>query len=64
MAKHKYDGGRMPNEKKGGMNYSDTDSGSMGSNSGASTGLRKEDKIRPDTLKAPSNKNPFPNGMA
>lgn len=61
--KHKYSGSRMPNQSKSGK-YSDTDSGSMGSNHGASTGLRKEDKIRADTLRAPSNKNLFPNGLA
>lgn len=65
MAHKNYGGGRMPNaSKKGGMKYSDTDSGSMGSNHGSSTGLRQENKLRADTTKQPSNKNPYPDGMA
>lgn len=66
MARHKYGSGanaRMPNQSKS-TKHSDTDSGSMGSNHGASTGLRQETGLRSDTLKQPSNKNPFPNGMA
>ena len=59
--KHKYS---MPNSKKGGTKHSDTDSGSMGSNHGATTGLRQENKLRPDTLKSPSTDNRYPNGMA
>lgn len=43
---------------------SDAGSGKKGSNHGATTGLRQENKLRPDTLKAPSTTNRFPNGMA
>ncbi len=63
MAGDKY--GNMPNNsKKGSTKYSDTDSGSMGSNKGASTGLKKSSEMRADVTKQPSNKNPYPNGLA
>lgn len=48
----------MPNEGK------KSKSGSMGSNKGASTGLKKSNEMRSDVTKAPSNKNPYPNGLA
>ena len=63
MAKN-YGNSRMPNKSSGGGKHSDTDSGSMGSNHGASTGLRKSNEMRSDTTKAPSNKNRYPNGLA
>ena len=55
--------GRMPNESKSGK-YSDTDSGSMGSNHGATGGLKKSNEMRADVVKKPSTKNPYPDGMA
>ena len=55
---------KMPNSGKSGTKHSDTDSGSMGSNKGASTGLKKSDEMRADVTKQPSNKNPYPNGLA
>ncbi len=57
-------GGMPNNSKKGSTKYSDTDSGSMGSNKGASTGLKKSSEMRADVTKQPSNKNPYPNGLA
>lgn len=55
---------RMPNKSKSGKGYSDTDSGSMGSNKGASTGLKKESSQRADVTAKPGTKNPYPNGLA
>lgn len=46
---------------------SDTDSGSMGSNKGATTGLKVTPPgsgIRSDTKKSPTTTNRYPNGMA
>lgn len=37
---------------------------SRGTNAGASTGLRKSTEMRSDMTTAPSNKNPFPKGLA
>ena len=54
---------RMPN-KSVSTKFSDTDSGSMGSNHGSSTGLKKSNEMRSDVTKAPDNRNPYPNGMA
>ena len=57
--------GSMPNNsKKGSTKHSDTDSGAMGSNKGASTGLKKATDMRADVTKQPSNKNLYPNGLA
>ncbi len=64
MPEHYGKDARMPNKAKTSGKYSDTDSGSMGSNKGASTGLSKKSDMRADVTKAPSNKNPFPDGMA
>lgn len=62
MAKMKYTQG---NKSAGGsMRGGDADSGSMGSNKGASTGLKKSNDMRADMTKQPSNKNPYPNGLA
>ena len=60
----KGDNARLPNKSKGSGKYSDTDSGSMGSNKGASTGLKKSTEMRGDVTKQPSNKNLYPNGLA
>ena len=59
MPKH-YSGSKMPNES-GGKKSSHK---GMGTNKGASTGLRHESQVRADVMKSPSNKNPFPHGMA
>ncbi len=60
--KKKY--GRMPNAGKKSGNYSDTDSGSMGSNKGATGGLNKSSEMRADVTKTPSTTNRYPNGLA
>ena len=49
--------------KKAAM-YSDTDSGSMGSNMGKSTGLKISNEMRSDTTKTPTTTNRYPNGLA
>lgn len=55
----------MPNESKSkNMDYSKSDSKGMGSNEGASTGLKHENSQRKDVMATPSNKNPYPHGMA
>lgn len=55
----------MPNESKSkSKEYSKSDSGSMGSNKEASTGLKHENAQRKDVMATPSNKNPYPHGMA
>lgn len=54
---------RMPNAK-GSTKHSDTDSGSMGSNHGATGGLKKSDSMRADVVAKPSTPNPYPNGLA
>jgi len=51
---------KMPNE--GGT--SSSSSSKCGHNTGKSTGLKIEHGIRPDTTKAPSNKNPYPHGLS
>lgn len=51
---------KMPNEGGG---YGGKGGGSK-TNTGASTGLKKSNEMRSDTTKAPSNKNPYPNGMS
>lgn len=58
--KHKYS---MPNSAKSGK-HSDTDSGAMGSNKGATGGLRKEDAQRADVMKKPTTTNRYPDGLA
>ena len=60
MPKGKYKNRKMPNDKgamKGGMT-------GYGTNTGASTGLRKSNEMRSDVMAQPSNKNPYPHGMA
>jgi hypothetical protein len=52
---------QMPNQGSG--KYGATKAKGC-TNTGASTGLRKSNEQRADTTKAPSNKNPFPNGLA
>ena len=52
-------GGRNNN-----VGRSDTDSGSGGSNHGASTGLMKSNEMRADVTNQVSNDNPYPDGMA
>lgn len=57
----------MPNSGKGGGKHSDTDSGSMGSNHGATSGLKVTPPgsgIRADTKKSPTTTNRYPNGLA
>jgi hypothetical protein len=57
--------GNMPNNsKKGSTQHSDTDSGKMGSNHGATGGLKKSNDMRADVTKTPDNKNPYPRGLA
>lgn len=34
------------------------------SNTGASTGIKKKDDMRADVTKQPTNKNPYPDGLA
>lgn len=49
------------------MGRSDTDSGSMGSNKGATSGLKVTPPgsgLRSDTKKQPSTTNRYPNGLA
>ncbi len=60
---------RMPNESSGKGNHRHKASqSSIGNNSptntGASTGLKKSNEMRSDVLKPPSNKNPYPKGLA
>lgn len=55
---------KMPNSGKGRTKHSDTDSGSKGSNHGATGGLNKSNEMRSDTTKTPSTTNRYPNGMA
>ena len=57
-------GGRMPNSSKGRTRHSDTDSGSMGSNHGATGGLRREAGTNQGATKKPTTTNRFPNGLA
>lgn len=54
-------GGKMPNQGKG--NHGPKKASGC-TNHGASTGLRKSNEMRADVTKAPSNKNPFPHGLA
>lgn len=54
---------RMPNSK-GGTKHSDTDSGAMGSNKGATGGLKKSNEMRADVTKKPTTTNRYPNGLA
>lgn len=51
---------KMPNDSKG---YG-PDSGKHGSNHGKSSGLRKESGTNQGAMKPPTNKNPYPNGIA
>ena len=65
MAEHGYGeaNARMPNAK-GSTKHSDTDSGAMGSNHGATGGLKKSDEMRADVVKTPTTKNRYPHGLA
>ena len=64
MTKH-YGSNSMPNSgKSSGANRSDTDSGSMGSNKGATGGLKKSDEMRADVTKKPTTTNRYPHGLA
>jgi len=51
----------MPNSGGGDKGGNSKPAGA--SNTGKSTGLRKQDSQRADVLKTPSTKNPYPNGM-
>lgn len=42
----------------------DADSGSMGSNHGATGGLKKSNEMRADVTKTPNTKNMYPKGLA
>lgn len=66
MPRHYNETGNMPNNSKSNRSnkLSDTDSGSMGSNKGATGGLVKSDEMRSDVTSKPSSKNPYPDGMA
>ena len=62
---HKYGSNSMPNSgKASGANRSDTDSGSMGSNKGATGGLNMSSEMRADVTKKPTTTNRFPKGLA
>lgn len=52
---------KMPNEGKKGRGKI---GGKGATNTGASTGLKKSDDMRADVTKQPSNKNPYPRGLA
>ncbi len=54
-----YGGSKMPNEGGG-----KTKRAKGGSNTGASTGLKKSSEMRADVTRQPSNKNPYPHGLA
>ncbi len=63
---------KMPNEDsrysgdsmKGGGYGSGGGMKGSGGNTGASTGLKKSDEMRADVTKQPTNKNPYPKGLA
>ncbi len=58
--KHKY--GNDPSKSSHGSGHKPGKG--MGTNKGASTGLKKSDEMRADVTAQPSNKNPYPNGLA
>ena len=66
MADEKY--GNMPNNSsrktRGSDKFSDTDSGKMGSNHGATGGLKKSSEMRADVVKTPTTDNRYPDGLA
>ncbi|MGI9251141.1 MAG: hypothetical protein ACR2PR_08085 [Pseudohongiellaceae bacterium] len=64
MPKGKGYGGKMPNDKMGKGGSMSPGSGKMGSNHGMSTGLKKSNEMRSDTMKTPNTKNMYPNGLA
>ncbi len=66
MPRHYDETGNMPNNSKSNRSgkLSDTDSGSMGSNKGATGGLSKKSDMRADVVKTPNTKNMYPNGLA
>ncbi len=61
MKGNHYGGDSMPNSGGGGGNVKRAKGGS---NKGASTGLKKSDEMRADVTASPSNKNPYPDGLA
>ena len=66
MPKHYDETGNMPNNSKSNRSgkLSDTDSGSKGSNKGATGGLTKSNEMRSDVTKTPNTKNMYPDGLA
>ncbi len=56
-----YGGDSMPNSGGGGGNVKRAKGGT---NTGASTGLKKKSDLRADVTAQPSNKNPYPKGLA
>lgn len=56
-----YGGNSMPNSGGGGGKVKRAKGGT---NKGASTGLQKKSDLRSDVTSQPTNKNPYPDGLA
>ncbi len=57
-------GGKYGGGKENNSGSSDADSGAMGSNHGATGGLKMSNEMRPDSKGPVSTDNPYPNGLA